>query len=555
MASILETFAVVFSSETDELEKGAKKAKQTVDTLNTSLATTEVVQNKLALSFSNMIRSATGALVAIVSVGALAAGIKSAANYADRIGKLSEVLDISTGSADAWSSAVLKSGGTAESFGTSAKRLNTELINFATKGKSLAQPFFESLGVSMVDAEGKARKVIDVLPELADEFSKISKSEALGIGQKIGLDQGTILLLTSGSKKIQEMIEKNKKFGVVTEQNRKVSEDFNDQIVDLGLAFRGMSLRASLTVLPILTKILKGFEKVITFMKENAGFIKGTLIGIGIAISAFLIPKIIAAVAASWLLIAPYAALSLAILSAIAVFGLLYDDVTAFFEGHNSMLGEAVKRWPRLSGVIKGVVGALKLVADYTRIFGQFLIDWFTKPQDVIQNLSIGLGRLFDDFISHFPDLKKTIDKIGDAFSSIGKRITGIWGDIVSLIKSSIDFLVNSAGKISELYGKIKGAFTGKKTTTDTPPDSIDETLRTAQSKITAASNSPLNSQLSNFVNDNKAFQKNTSVNLGSIVIHTQATDTKAISAQISTSLQAEISRAISNSDDGVMAG
>lgn len=45
-----------------------------------------------------------------------------------------------------------------------------------------------------------------VLPELAESFEKLSKQESAALGQKLGLDQGTIMLLRRGRREVEDQI-------------------------------------------------------------------------------------------------------------------------------------------------------------------------------------------------------------------------------------------------------------------------------------------------------------------------------------------------------------
>lgn len=400
MASVLETFIFMFEADVDDVKKGTEKAKKTTDDLNTSLKKTDLTSQKLGSSFSGLIARATGAFAAILSTGAIIAGIRSAAHYADEIGKLSEVLDINIGDVDAWTSAVKKSGGSAESFASSARSLNASMAEFAAKGTSRAAPFFEALGISLLDTQGKARKVVDVLPELADKFSKLSRSEALGIGQKIGLDQSTVLLLTKGKTAVDEIIKKQKELGVVTKKDAEIAEKFNDQIEDTSRSFKSLFTVVGSVVLPGFTSILKAVETVAVFMRENSTLIEGALIGIGTAIALYVLPPLAATAFAAFITAAPFLLIGAAVAALVAIFALLYEDITAFLNGADSLTGKVLKKFPIIGEVVKGIIGFFKqlisFVKEFIDLFGSFtkvftkLKDLFTGDNELTQNIVAG---------------------------------------------------------------------------------------------------------------------------------------------------------------------
>lgn len=60
MASILETFLILFESNADEVDRGNQHAKQSTDRLNDTLRTTDKLSNLAGESFTQMIRGAAG---------------------------------------------------------------------------------------------------------------------------------------------------------------------------------------------------------------------------------------------------------------------------------------------------------------------------------------------------------------------------------------------------------------------------------------------------------------------------------------------------------------
>lgn len=505
MASILETFVIHFEADADDVKKGTDKAKKSTDDLNKSLKQTDLSSQKLGTSFKGMIASAAGAFAAILSVGAFAAGSKGAAQYTDEIGKLSQALDIGVGDADAWTGAVIKSGGSATSFASSAKRLNASLAEFATKGSSRASPFLESLGISMTDVEGKARKVVDVLPELADEFSKISKSEALGIGEKIGLDQATILTLTGGRSALDDIIKRQKELGVVTKQDKEIAEKFNDQMSDTKTLFRGIFTTANSALLPALTSILKGFEKFIFFMRKHSGLVKGALIGIGTAIAVFVVPPLITAAAAALTLYAPFLLIGAAVAALIATFAILYEDITRFLSGQSSFIGDILKKWPII-------------------------------------------GVIVEDVSTRVKNLWSLIKLLGSAFLVVGDSIVSAWNEVIDIIKSSIDVVMGAINAISNAFGKVKKFFGGEDT-------EVNQNIKIGQEAVALANSTPFAAQsTTSIVSASKALTRNTSVQTGDINIQTNATDAQGISSAIGSTLSDQMRKTVNGLDDGVLA-
>lgn len=505
MASILETFAIIFESDADDVKKGASEAKKSTDTLNKSLKKTDLSTQKLAGSFSGMIKAATGALAAALSFSVIASGIRGAANYADQIGKLSDALDINVKDLDAWTVAVQKSGGTAQSFAASAKTLNSSLAEFAAKGASRASPFFESLGISMLDANGNARKLTDVLPDLAESFKGLSASEASGIGQKIGLDQGTIALLRKGKVSVDEIIKKQKELGGITKEDTEIAAKFNDSLVDLQTSFRGLFTSVGSSVLPALTSIVDRFTSIVSFIRKNNDFIKGALIGIGTAVAVFVVPPLVTAAISAWALIAPFAAVVAVGVAVIAVFALLFEDIMAFSKGQNSLLGDMIKRWPLVGDIVEGI------------------------------------AKSFKDFVA-------LLGKLKEINSAVVDGMILAWKALINKIKETLDNIFIGIDKIKSAFNKIKNLFGGGEV-------DINQNIISSQNALKNAKANPIaSSSISSITNASRALTRNTDVRTGDIIVNTQATDAVGISEAISLSLKDQLRSVNSEFTDGVAA-
>lgn len=504
MASVLETFIVLFKGDTTDLKKGSKDAKKTTDDLQKSIKDTDTVAGKLGGSFTNMIRQATGALTAIVGVATVIGGLKYATHFADQLGELSDALSVDVEALSSWGDAVKMSGGTAEGFYETVKSMTASLADFATKGTSRAAPFFVELGIKMTDAKGKARNFIDVLPEIAASFEKLSRSESFGIGRKMGLDNGTIMLLQKGRKEVELFIERQKELGVITKKDTEIAAKYNDTWDDTVHAFRSLAVSANSEILPFLTIVVKGFQDLAILLRENPSLVKAIGLALG-GLVAFFAP-VVAAIAV--------------VGAAIAI---LYDDIQAFQRGSDSVIGEAVKRWPILSDVFRGL--------------GQIAQLAFSLIGAGIQ-LAVTLVKKFFS----------SIGDIHDAFIELGSSVKGIWDGIVQVITSAIETIMAAVGKVVATYEKTKDflGFGDAKAV---------EVIKTAQQTVNFASTAPIGSASgASIANSSKALTRNTTVSVGDVTIQTQATSSDGIAAEFNKSLEAQIRQATNNFDDGVLA-
>src|ERR1043165_2772805 len=177
--SALETLYILFKSfGTDDVKKAQEEVKKSADKMNESLKDSEKVGDKVTESFSKLGKELTNTITKVISVGALLAGIKNSINYAEDVDLASRQLAVNVDELDAWDNAVRRTGGTAEQFQASLRRLAQQL---GTSGQI----------------------ALEVLPQLADSFQQMGRFGAIRYGEILGLDENTILLLQKGRREVE----------------------------------------------------------------------------------------------------------------------------------------------------------------------------------------------------------------------------------------------------------------------------------------------------------------------------------------------------------------
>ena len=210
--TVLDKFLILFESDADDANKDVKKLDKTLDKTEKSAKSVTKQSSKLSKEikglkapastaskqFLTMGSKALGAVGGVVALTGAIVGLLATTQKIDELSKFSDLIGENIEDVDAWSGAVVRAGGTAEGFRGTIEALTEKVIDASVKGFNEITPFFNQLGISIVDVNGKAKSTLDILPELADSFSRISKQKALGIGKKLGLDVSTIALLQQG---------------------------------------------------------------------------------------------------------------------------------------------------------------------------------------------------------------------------------------------------------------------------------------------------------------------------------------------------------------------
>lgn len=550
--NILEKFFIQFESDAKPLKDGISEANTQARKVEQSLTSVDQLANKVGHSFRETIMSVSKGFLGFFALEKIGESIHSVAEYADQIGKLSKATGVSTEDLSAWGQAIEQENGSIAEFEGTVERMSAQLADFATKGKSRAAPFFKELGVAMTDSRGKARSFIDILPELADKFSKMGKGEALGVGEKLGLDRGTISLLQKGRMEVEKAIKRQKELGVITGNQADVAEDFNDRMSDFGIILKKVFLEISEIVLPIITTFLKGIVSLNHFIKENASIIVGSLIPALVLLSVILIGRVVTALkAVNWALAVasatPIVLIIAAFLALSAAVGLVVQDFYYFFTGQKSMLGGLMKKYPAFGAVVKALGVIIKANWEFIKsiFFGigdalRFLTLMFVAPEQAWRKLFTVFKTTWNWFASAFPNAANIIKNV---FLSVANVIKFVWGAISKSIDFVISGILKGINAVEGAYDKVKSVFKGDGKVN----------IESVNKNLAQPAQMPFGN-LKTALSGGTSVMKNSNVNIGKVEVRTQATDATGISKQIGDTLHAQMRQAVNRFDDGIAA-
>lgn len=296
--SILESFYILFKSDSSEVKKGAQEAGKSVDALEAKLEKVNKTTEQTGEKFLKFVRSANSMLASITAGYSLFSAFVSTTNYVQQLGDASRALNVNVETLEAWGHAVQRTGGTAEGFQQSLA--------------SLAQHLNTTPQVAL-----------RALPALATALSKMNQAQANMYGKSLGLDQPTIYLLQQGRREVEAMISRQKELGLTTKQEIETTRSYNNALYDLGRVFQGIEKEF---VMPALPMLQKSFD----YLMEHKDLIKGSFIAVASGLGILAAASTLARPAL------------LAITAAITAFSLAYEDFQKFKEGGKSVIGDVV---------------------------------------------------------------------------------------------------------------------------------------------------------------------------------------------------------------------
>lgn len=542
--SVLDTFFILFESDAKDAKRDTEGLSDTLDDVELSADGATVASGDAGAAFLEMGKSAAGAIGGIFALGGIIAGTLAKAEDLDALGKFSQLIGENIEDVGAWEEAIIRSGGSADAFRGTVESLTEKVTDAAIRGENEITPFFNELGISIVDVNGKAKSTLELLPELADAFQGLDNQQAVGIGKKLGLDQATILLLQQGRGEVEKLVEQQRELGVANQEAFEASAEFNDKMADFRqvLGFAGSSLIA--TFLPAITNMIGVFTDVADWVGENETLVQGFFIGLGAAVLKFAIPPMISLATTVFAAVAPFVAIGVAVTAVATAFALLYEDVVAFLNGQDSAIGEISKKWPIVGEVVKGVVNMIKQAFEALKSLAEFIGDVFTNPTKALEKIKSLAGGLLD-FIGLGDDEEKEINiKTTEEVEE----------------KPTPNQVRNRRGRDRSDTQSVEKTKEAKQPILDVEKikeiQQPTQDVKIANEFITSAQATPVNAITSNAIsnmNENKTSNRTVNVQLGNIEVNSESSDPVKVAESVNKSISREIQTAIANYDDGVV--
>lgn len=540
--ALLDTFGILFESDASGVSDGLDEAESSSEDLRKKLIDTDAAAENLGDSFLDLVGSAKGALASLLSLGIATTAVISTAAATDEVGKFSQTLGLNIEDVQAWSEAVVRSGGDANGFRGSIDGLTRGLTDFAVTGGGAAAETFNRLGISATNASGKVKSAFEVLPELADQFERMTASEAAGFGQRLGLDQGTILLLQQGRQEVERLVDRQRQLGVATQEDYEIAALFNDTWADTKQLFRAVSVSAGSSILPMLTDILLGVQEFAFFLLDHKALIAGFFIGIAGTIVTVYLPAIGAAAAATLAAIGPYLALAAAAIAIGAAIAVVVDDIYNFIQGNDSLTGRMLENYPNIEKLISQIADAFGVVVDILSEVGSVLLEVFGAVGSVALKGLIGLVELF----------LGSIDSLLGLIGGLGEALFQVFTSPQQALQTLIDTFRTFASDVVNLLPDISGAFDSVAGFFGFGGDDVGNNVALANETFANISANPLNGQTSNSIATTNNASRTTSVQVGKVEVNTQATDAQGMANAAGSALTDQMATAVNNIDDGV---
>ncbi|EED8424395.1 hypothetical protein A4J64_001938 [Salmonella enterica subsp. enterica serovar Losangeles] len=548
--SVLDTFLILFESDASDVKKGTDEANKSAEKLDKTLDKIGVSTDGLTESMAEFSKVALGSLAAFLSIGGALAGTIEKAEEIDALARSAESLNMPVEDLDAWGKAAERAGGDAEGLRDSLTDLAEKMGEASSDAKSGAAKSFQELGIALKNSDGSSKNAAQGMLDLADSVATLSREQAIFRIKEMGVtDNRTVDLILKGRAAIEDMIKTQKEFGVVTKQDAEIASKFKTELDATKSMFDSLATKAGVSIMPMLTDFLKLVERMVGFLNQHKDAVKTFFIVGGTAIAAYYTPAMLAAAKATLLATWPI----LAIAAAVAAFVLILDDFNNYLDGNASIIGELSQEYPVLAEALKGVGAAFKIIWELCEIVAKFLWDYFTNPDQAIDNMTKSLSELWDWFVKFF-GIDKLTQQFVAGFESMKQQVIGIWDSVVS-------YITGAWNKVTSILPDSVKTMLGIEATANAPADAdgastqqdVRQLQQQAQSELNIASSTPLASQTSNsLTSSSQQVSKSMQFSVEKIEVNTQATDAEGVAQGIGSGLQDHFNQAITEFDDGV---
>lgn len=197
-----------------------------------------------AFQFVGRIVAPLGIITGALSLGGMAQLVTRWAEFGDRLGFAAARLGLSADRLQALQGAAKLAGASSEALTNGMKTLGDTLTDAVAGRAPEAVVMLNTLHVGFRNADGSARKAVEVLPELADKIAAI-KNPSLQARAATALFGGAaeelLPFLRKGSAGIAEYTAMAQRYGVMNEGATKGAREFKEAQTKLSLATEGLA--------------------------------------------------------------------------------------------------------------------------------------------------------------------------------------------------------------------------------------------------------------------------------------------------------------------------
>lgn len=265
MPTIIDQLVVKLSLDDVEFLDGEKRVAAS---LNQTKKKTEGVGKNIAADgkkgaeFFGQLEKAALKFFAVLTTGrGLADFTRTVIGTGAALDRASKNLGVGVETLSRWSGAVRQSGGTTEGFLGTMQGLSQSLTELKLTGNTGILPYLQALGVSVADADGKAKPLEQILGDIGDKLNALpNRQDAFNIGRNLGIDDGTINLLLKGRTEVERLLASQKAYSAADAETARKAQE----------RWQGVQDRIEAVTKAIVIDLIPTFERLTGKMEQLA---------------------------------------------------------------------------------------------------------------------------------------------------------------------------------------------------------------------------------------------------------------------------------------------
>lgn len=351
------------------------------------------------------------------------------------------------------------------------------------------------------------------------------------------------------------------KYQLFTRDDINNAKEFEHTMRDVRMGTAAIGANISKALLPALTVLAQIAKQVVDFFVEHSDLIKAAFLAIAIAITVAAIPAIVSMGAALWAAMAPL----LPFIALAVGLALVFEDLFKWFKGEPSVAEllfgdfETVKNnvlnWfndikTAITPFLNTLSAWTKSVFNYFNALFRLIGSIFSYISDKGMPLFSEIGRELGQFSDIIKDIGKFVLDIVDKFFKLSGIITNIFAAGMNAVADKIDGSHANGLDYVPFDNYVANLHKGEAVLTASEADDWRSGVMAAKKAINFTANYPLNAIPSGAISNAYNNDTNKVINIGDIIINTQATDSQGIGNDI----RDYIKNAIISLDDGMLA-
>lgn len=427
--SVLKNFMIKLSMDTAPLKQAVQDVNKTT--------------NGMVMSLTKML----GAGLALKGLKDLTKGML---DYGRSVSNASYITGTSAEALQTITNATAGYGGSLESTTATLKALN-QAQNDARLGGGALIDVARDYGIGFKNSDGSLKSTTDMLKSMAAQFEHMDRKAVIDVAGKLGIDDAMLLSMQGGAKGFAELIDIGGRFGVMTQDDIKSSNKFQNSLSVIKLTFKELGYSIARVVIPPLQWLMDKFKSFMILIATNKRIVVASLIGIGVALLPIIASMAELAIS-SVIAFAPFYGVA----AVVAAIILVVEDLIGYFQGADSVTGRLAKKFPIIKAALDGVkAGALGLWDIFKKIW-----DIVLKLPDMISKMFDKSGELIGKVVAFFSGDDDKKEPAPVVPSQAGGRTTNISVNSTAnnTITTNNPAVVASAANGSAIHDSVKNA-------------------------------------------------------------------------------------------------